>query len=134
MYHHFPIANDLPFTGPPIIRDLDDDNDLEILGGTLNNLTVFDVKDLGNENNYWNMFRGNNQRSGYFLYSGGSECNVSLGDVNGDTILNILDLVQISYYILEISTPAYECAADFNQDGVVNILDLVQVTNYILEN
>jgi hypothetical protein len=59
---------------------------------------------------------------------------VELGDVNGDTIINILDLVQISNYVLEISTPTYECAADFNEDGVVNILDLVQIANLILEN
>jgi len=37
-------------------------------------------------------------------------------------------------YVLEISTPTYECATDFNGDGVVNILDLVQTANYILEN
>ena len=37
-------------------------------------------------------------------------------------------------YVLEISTPTYECAADFNQDGAMNILDLVQTANYILEN
>ena len=55
-------------------------------------------------------------------------------DVNGDTLINILDLVQMANYVLEISTPTYECAADFNEDGVVNILDLVQTANYILEN
>jgi hypothetical protein len=60
------------------------------------------------------------------------ECGVDLADVNGDGQINILDLVQISYYILELSTPAYECAADYNQDGQVNILDLVQIVNYIL--
>jgi hypothetical protein len=59
---------------------------------------------------------------------------VELGDVNGDTIINILDLVQMANYVLEISTPTYECAADFNEDGVVNILDLVQTANHILEN
>jgi hypothetical protein len=62
------------------------------------------------------------------------ECGVELADVNGDSQINILDLVQISYYILELSTPAYECAADYNQDGEVNILDLVQIVNYILDN
>ena len=57
-----------------------------------------------------------------------------LGDVNGNGEINILDLVQISYYILEVSTPNFECAADYNEDGEVNILDLVQIANYILEN
>jgi len=60
------------------------------------------------------------------------ECSVELGDVNGDSQINILDLVQIANLILETSTPAYECAADYNGDGEVNILDLVQIVNYIL--
>jgi hypothetical protein len=133
-YHHFPIANGLPFTGSPLIVDLDGDNDLEIISGSLNSLPVIDVKEIGTHSNYWHMFRGNNQRTGYYIYSSDSECSVELGDVNGDAIINILDLVQISNYVLEISTPTYECAADFNGDGVVNILDLVQIVNYILES
>ena len=133
-YHHFPIANGLTFTGPPLIVDLDGDNDLEIISGSLNSLSVIDVKEIGTHSNYWSIFRGNNQRTGYYIYSSDSECSVELGDVNGDAIINILDLVQISNYVLEISTPTYECAADFNGDGVVNIIDLVQTANYILEN
>jgi hypothetical protein len=133
-YHHFPLDNGLPFTGPPLVLDIDDDGDMDIIGGAMNNLTIIDIKESGNTGSSWNMFRGNNQRTGYYLYSSDSECNVELGDVNGDTIINILDLVQISNYVLEISTPTYECAADFNEDGVVNILDLVQIANLILEN
>ena len=60
------------------------------------------------------------------------ECGAELADVTGDGQINVLDLVQISYYVLELSTPAYPCAADYNQDGQVNILDLVQISNYIL--
>ena len=100
----------------------------------MSNLTVIDIKELGSTDGHWNMFRGNNQRTGYFLYSEEFECNVDLGDVNGDSIVNILDLVQIANLVLGISTPTYECAADFNQDGIVNILDLVQTANYILES
>ena len=62
------------------------------------------------------------------------ECGAALGDVNGDSEINILDLVQIANLILETSTPPYACAADYNGDGEVNILDLVQIVNYILEN
>ena len=134
LYHHFPISNGLPFTGPPLIVDLDSDSDLEILGGALNSLAVIDVKDPYIQGSYWNMFRGNNKRTGYYIYGGDSECSVELGDVNGDTVINILDLVQISNYILGLQTPTYPCAADFNEDGVVNILDLVQIANLILEN
>ena len=60
------------------------------------------------------------------------ECGAELADVTGDGQINVLDLVQIENLVLEISTPAYPCAADYNQDGQVNILDLVQISNYIL--
>ena len=133
-YHHFPIDNGFPFTGPPLIIDIDSDEDVEIISGSLNNIIVIDIKEIGNSTGFWNVFRGNKKRTGYYLDNGGSECSVELGDVNGDTIINILDLVQMANYIIELSTPTYECAADFNEDGVVNILDLVQTANYILEN
>ena len=60
------------------------------------------------------------------------ECGAELADVTGDAQINVLDLVQIANLILEVSTPAYPCAADFSGDGEVNILDLVQISNYIL--
>jgi len=64
----------------------------------------------------------------------GEYWNADLADVNGDSQINILDLVQIVHFILGSDVPLYECAADYNQDGEVNILDLVQIVNYILEN
>jgi len=52
-----------------------------------------------------------------------------IGDINDDSLLNILDLVGIVNIIL---SGDYEEIADYNQDGQVNILDLVQITNYII--
>ena len=72
-----------------------------MISGAMNNLTVIDIKESGNTGNNWHMFRGKNQRTGYYLYSSDSECSVELGDVNGDTIINILDLVLTANYILE---------------------------------
>ena len=132
LFYHFPIDNDLPYTGPPISMDIDGDGDLEIISGALNSLVAIDIKDLGSSNNYWSMFKGNNKRNGYLFFSNEFECSVEMGDVNGDEIVNILDLVQISYYILEFSIPEYSCAADVNEDGTVDILDLVNIVNMIL--
>jgi len=95
---------------------------------------ALDIKSSGSNNGYWNMYRGNTQRTGYFDGTGNTECGAAIGDVTGDGTVNILDLVQVVNYILELSSPLYECAADFNQDGTVNILDLVQIANNILEN
>lgn len=57
-----------------------------------------------------------------------------LGDVNGDTILNILDVVTIVGFIMgtiDLDSP-YDIAADMNTDGIVNVLDIVILVNFIL--
>ena len=70
----------------------------------------------------------------YIILEGESNCGSDPGDVTGDGILNILDIVQVANYILGTSTPEYACAADMNTDGNVNILDIVQLANAILDN
>jgi hypothetical protein len=98
-------------------------------------LVSVDIKSNSSSDGYWNMYRGNNHRTGFYnIESGDNSCGVDLGDVSGDGNINILDLVQIANYILNISVPSYECAADFTGDGTINILDLVQIANYILDN
>jgi len=53
------------------------------------------------------------------------------GDINGDSSLNILDLVLISNLILDDD---YNECGDTNSDGELNILDLVTLVNVILDN
>ncbi|MBC8256243.1 MAG: C10 family peptidase [Candidatus Marinimicrobia bacterium] len=57
------------------------------------------------------------------------------GDVNGDSVLNILDIVIVSNFVLGSDTPTASefSMADMNNDGVLNILDIVTLTNLILE-
>lgn len=56
-----------------------------------------------------------------------------LGDVNGDGLVNIADVVAIVNYILG-NTPDvfYEDAADMNEDGDINITDAVRLVGNIL--
>ena len=58
------------------------------------------------------------------------------GDINGDEILNILDIVLLVNFILDADAPnALEFeASDLNDDGILNILDIVTLTNLILGN
>ena len=131
----FPMNNEFPFTAGPLIMDMDGDGDVEILGGSVNSLVSIDIKSNSSSDGYWNMYRGDNHRTGFYnLDSDDGECGVALGDVSGDGNINILDLVQIANYVLDVSVPQYECAADFTGDGTINILDLVQIANYILDN
>jgi len=56
-----------------------------------------------------------------------------LGDANGDSILNILDVIAIVNMVLGATEPDLS-TADLNGDGEVTILDIIQLLNLILEN
>ena len=47
--------------------------------------------------------------------------DVLLGDVNGDGVVNLLD---VGPFVDAISTATFIIQADINQDGVVNLLDV----------
>ena len=53
------------------------------------------------------------------------------GDLNGDGVINILDLIVLVNMILN---GEYSIIADWNEDGVVNILDIIIYKNIILGN
>ena len=57
-----------------------------------------------------------------------------VGDVDGDGIVNILDLVKIVQYIIgnDTFTPEQIYQSDINQDGIVNILDIITIVNNIV--
>lgn len=57
------------------------------------------------------------------------------GDMNGDGVVDILDVVRVVNIILEIGDPPSELEiwiADCNEDGVINILDVAGIINVIL--
>jgi len=60
--------------------------------------------------------------------------SVLQGDVNSDTIVNILDVVMLVNFVLGSDSPEGTefNAADYNQDGILNILDVVSIVNIIL--
>ena len=53
------------------------------------------------------------------------------GDINGDSLINVLDVIQIVNLILESE---YSQVVDMNYDGNVNVLDVVLVVEIILGN
>lgn len=61
------------------------------------------------------------------------ETETLYGDVNGDGMVNVLDLIAIVTYIMGGSPDPFDLeAADLNGDGIVNILDVVFNVNIIL--
>ena len=53
-----------------------------------------------------------------------------IGDLNGDSLVNILDVIIMVNMILGVETETE--LADLNGDGILNILDVVQQINLIL--
>ena len=133
-YTYFPIKNGIPFTGAPSIVDLDNDGDLEIIGGTLNNLTIIDIKELGSDTDNWSQYRNNTRRNGYFNSSQNSNCYASIGDLNNDSGWNILDVVILANCVLYENCTYIDngCAGDINEDNGWNILDIVSLSNCIV--
>ena len=78
-------------------------------------------------NNYWGSAFGNY----YFENDGGS--SDTLGDLNFDGIINVIDIVSMVNGILGGSFTSEELAvADMNSDGIVNVIDIVSLVNLIL--
>ena len=60
-------------------------------------------------------------------------CLNLLGDLNQDTIINILDVIILVNIILgDIPTEYQLISGDLNQDSIINILDVISLVNVIL--
>ena len=75
-----------------------------------------------------NAMIARSDRYGYDYF----DSNQLLGDVNGDQVVNILDIILTVNIILGVDNSSN--SADVNSDGVVNILDVVSLVNLILGN
>ena len=107
--------------------DIDNDHDQEIIIGTLQNLSVIDIKDLATEEQYyWYTYRGDNKRTGSYITNGNL-----LGDVNFDGSLNIQDIVILVNMIFGNANTNQN--ADLNNDNSIDVLDVVQLVNIILD-
>ena len=56
-----------------------------------------------------------------------------LGDVNGDQVVDVLDVVLVVNMVLGVDSPNY-ALADINNDNQVNVQDIILLLNIILES
>ena len=127
VYNNYPIKLNYGFESSPTVMDIDNDGDQEVILGTLQNLSVIDIKESSTQEQfYWYTYRGDNRRTGSYTTSG-----LLNGDVNFDSELNIQDLVILINMI--IGNTETNSAGDMNNDGTVDVLDVVQLVNIILD-
>ena len=125
------IASDLQITSSSIIADTDQDGDMEVVLGNGMGLLSVDIKEPSENLGTLNMFRFNNQRTGFFE----SSQSVLLGDLNQDSIIDILDIVQLINIVIgnQEPNPTQIWSADLNSDGLFNVLDVVLLANLVLD-
>ncbi len=63
-----------------------------------------------------------------------NSCMLQSGDLNGDTLINIVDIIILVDWILSEDPPtdAELAAGDISQDGLLNVVDVVLLVNMIL--
>ena len=68
-----------------------------------------------------------------FLCSEG--CTAS-GDINDDSVINVLDIIQLVNAIIGTTelTETQSCQADLNQDSILNVLDIISLVNIIIND
>ena len=134
VYNNFPISYEFSFTSTPLIIDLDQDGDLELIAGSAGALVSVDVMEGGSIDGYWSQDRSDNQKRGYYELVE-SECSSPLlGDINCDSLLDVLDILMVVNTIInESSTTEYQgWASDLNQDGIIDILDILIIVDLII--
>ena len=91
--------------------------------------TDINITSFGVDQNNELYFMGNES-----IYKFSPEIEFSMGDINYDGEINILDVLQVISYILGNSefTSEQEFLADLNNDDVINVLDVIQIVNTIL--
>ena len=62
--------------------------------------------------------------------------NLLMGDVNGDSLINVVDVITIVNFILNNAEPTSTefYISDMNEDGQINVVDIISIVNVILGN
>ena len=125
------IMHDLPLASAPTVLDINQDGTLEVVVGTGTDLSSIDFKFNSNNISPSNMYRGNINRTGFYV----STSNIELGDVNQDMTLDVLDIVMLINFAIGNTYPSdlEFFLSDINSDLTIDILDIVILVNLILE-
>ncbi len=120
MYPNFPILYEYPFKAPSTIIDTDNDGDLEVLVGSSSSLVNIDIKTTGSSNGYWNLYRGNLHRTGFYQVSTGGSTTIQADHISGWNLiglpLNVEDSHYQSLFTEAINGTLYSYSGGFNSE------------------
>ncbi|MBC21338.1 MAG: hypothetical protein CMG54_00260 [Candidatus Marinimicrobia bacterium] len=106
-------------------------------------LYAFDTFGDGWNGDIWTIYNSNSEEIFSYTLEDGNEgysrtftieSNSCVGDVNGDSTINIVDVVILVNAIIDNSTDQYLECGDVNLDGLINVTDLVIILDIILDN
>jgi len=88
---------------------------------------------------YYDNGYGGNISIRYQVGLSDSSCDYDSGDINSDSIINVVDVVIIVNAILDnnLMDSFSSCQitlGDLNSDGVINVVDIIGIVNIILNN
>ena len=128
-----------------------DQNGFDVFYGMSNteNNTMLNIQKINDDNSDSTqkdpiIYKGNDmlysfwsdQRNGNYeiYFSKAINESIILGDINQDSIIDILDIVSMINFILGYENPdtIEEIASDLNSDGIINIQDIIIIINIIL--
>ena len=99
-----------------------------------NSIAVFSLTEIGTYIFHCATNPSNSSNWGTIVVEEEEE-EIIMGDLNGDLIINIQDLIlAISYIIGGLIEIDWFEQGDLNADGLLDILEIVQLANIILEN
>ena len=119
----------------PIIYDIDNDQDLEIITGDSKGLSIIDIK-VNGQVLPWNIYRSNSYRNGTYNILETELClEQNLGDINCDLSLDISDIIIIVNIILDqiLASGTQLTISDMDSNNLIDILDVLILINLILE-
>ena len=107
---------------------ISEDVTVDIIGDLILNSGSIDLS--GNLNVSGQLIENGGTLSGTGNYNG--NILLSIGDLNDDGLLNILDIITVANIAVDILP--YDESADLTGDGQVNILDVIFIVNLVLNS
>jgi hypothetical protein len=120
LFEEIPIEFELPFVSSPSVSDMDSDGDLELLAGTSESVIAVDIKNQGTSEGFWNVYRGNLERTGFYQVTGGGMEILHIADWNLVGLpMNVEDASVMSVFPESIEGTLFSFSGSYVQEDAL---------------